>query len=99
MLVDVRRRVAKHRTGRDRHAPCQPVRQGLTVPSGVKAPIAVPNNAMLAEGVRRYRNSVLVDWHAASTGHPEFFWENDIHLTPQSARAYVDLISGHLGVP
>jgi peptidoglycan/LPS O-acetylase OafA/YrhL len=52
-----------------------------------------PNNAVLAEGVRRYPDkAVLVDWHDISAGHPEYFWDG-IHLTPQGARAYADVIS------
>jgi hypothetical protein len=35
---------------------------------------------------------VLVDWHGTSAGHPEYFWDG-IHLTPQGARAYADVIS------
>jgi peptidoglycan/LPS O-acetylase OafA/YrhL len=53
----------------------------------------VPNNDVLADGVRRYPNkAVLIDWYAASVGHPEYFWDG-IHLTPQGARAYADLIA------
>jgi hypothetical protein len=71
----------------------------LTVPPDVADPVAVPNNAVLAEGVRRYPNrAVLVDWYSASAGHPEYFWDG-IHLTPQGARAYADLISSHVGEP
>jgi hypothetical protein len=52
-----------------------------------------PNNEVLAEGVQRYPNrAVLVDWHGTSAGHPEYFWDG-IHLTPQGARAYADVIS------
>jgi peptidoglycan/LPS O-acetylase OafA/YrhL len=52
-----------------------------------------PNNEVLAEGVQRYPNrAVLVDWHGTSAGHPEYFWDG-IHLTPQGALAYADLIS------
>ncbi|HLL97734.1 MAG TPA: acyltransferase family protein [Rubrobacteraceae bacterium] len=52
-----------------------------------------PNDEVLADGVRRYPNrAVLVDWYAASAGHPEYFWDG-IHLTPQGARAYADLIA------
>jgi peptidoglycan/LPS O-acetylase OafA/YrhL len=52
-----------------------------------------PNNEVLAEGVRRYPDkAVLVDWHDISAGHPEYFWDG-IHLTPQGARAYADVIS------
>jgi len=71
----------------------------LTVPHGVNDPIAVPNNAMLAEGVRRYPSTVLVDWHAASAGHPDFVERDGIHLTLQGAQAYADLIATHLAGP
>ena len=71
----------------------------MTVPYGVNDPIAVPNNAMLAEGVRRYPNTVLVDWHAASAAHPEFVERDGIHLTLQGAQAYADLIATYLADP
>lgn len=71
----------------------------MTVPPDVNNPIAVPNNAMLAEGVRRYPNTVLVDWHAVSAGHPEFVERDGIHLTLQGAQAYADLIATHLADP
>jgi lysophospholipase L1-like esterase len=62
----------------------------LTIPQSYSW---APNNEVLAEGVRRYPNrAVLVDWHGASAGHPEYFWDG-IHLTPRGARAYADLIS------
>jgi lysophospholipase L1-like esterase len=62
----------------------------VTVPEGHSW---VPNNEVLAAGVRRYPNeAVLVDWYSASVGHPEYFWDG-IHLTPQGAWAYADLIS------
>ena len=71
----------------------------LTVPPNVANPVAVPNDAVLAEGVRRYpEKAVLVDWYSASAGHPEYFWDG-IHLTPQGARAYAGLISSHVGEP
>jgi hypothetical protein len=62
----------------------------VTVPDGKTW---VPNNEVLAAGVGRYPNrAVLVDWYAASAGHPEYFWDG-IHLTPRGARAYADLIA------
>jgi peptidoglycan/LPS O-acetylase OafA/YrhL len=62
----------------------------VTVPEGHSW---VPNNEVLADGVRRYPNkAVLVDWYGASASHPEYFWDG-IHLTPQGARAYADLIA------
>ncbi len=62
----------------------------VTIPDGHSW---VPNNKVLADGVRRYpKRAVLVDWYGASVGHPEYFWDG-IHLTPQGARAYADLIA------
>jgi hypothetical protein len=70
----------------------------LTVPPGVEDPVAASNNAMLTAGVQRYSNTVLVDWHAASADHPEYFSGDDnIHLSLQGAQAYADLIAAHLG--
>ena len=52
-----------------------------------------PNNEILAAGVGRHPDqAVLVDWHTASAGHPEYFWDG-MHLTPEGSRAYADLIS------
>jgi len=52
-----------------------------------------PNNEILAAGVQRHPNkAVLVDWQAASAGHPEYFWDG-LHLTLQGASAYADLIA------
>src|SRR5918997_899458 len=66
----------------------------VTVPDGKGW---APNNEVLAEGVRRYPDrALLVDWYAASAGHPEYFWDG-IHLTPQGARAYADLIAAACG--
>jgi peptidoglycan/LPS O-acetylase OafA/YrhL len=61
-----------------------------TVPDGYQY---APNNQVLADGVARYPDrAVLVDWHARSAGHPEYFVDG-LHLTPSGARAYADLIS------
>jgi peptidoglycan/LPS O-acetylase OafA/YrhL len=54
------------------------------------------NNDVLAEGVRRYPNAVLADWHAASANRPEFFVEDGYHLQPEGQRVYADLIAAQL---
>jgi peptidoglycan/LPS O-acetylase OafA/YrhL len=54
------------------------------------------NNDMLAEGVQRYPNAELVDWHAASAGRPDFFVEDGVHLQLEGQRAYADLIAARL---
>jgi peptidoglycan/LPS O-acetylase OafA/YrhL len=53
-------------------------------------------NEVLADGVKRYKNAVLVDWHAYASDHPEFFWDDEIHLRPEGAQAYAQLIAGYL---
>jgi hypothetical protein len=68
----------------------------LTVPPRVPDPIAIPNNTVLASGAQRYPNTTLVDWHAASANHPEFFGEDGIHLTFEGAQAYADLVTSYL---
>jgi hypothetical protein len=57
-----------------------------------------PNNTVLAEGVARYANAVLVDWHAASADQPDLFWKDGIHLRPEGAQLYAALIAAALGI-
>jgi peptidoglycan/LPS O-acetylase OafA/YrhL len=51
-----------------------------------------PNNQVLADGVARYPNATLIDWYGASDGHPELFWDDGIHLRPEGATFYTNLI-------
>jgi len=55
-----------------------------------------PNNQVIAEGVERYPNAVLVDWHSASADRPELFYKDGYHLRPKGQRIYAGLISAHL---
>ena len=55
-----------------------------------------PNNQVIAEGVERYPNAVLVDWHSASADRPELFYKDGYHLRPAGQRIYAGLISAHL---
>jgi peptidoglycan/LPS O-acetylase OafA/YrhL len=55
-----------------------------------------PNNEVIAEGVERYPNAVLVDWHSASADRPEIFYSDGYHLRPEGQRLYADLISSYL---
>lgn len=66
----------------------------LTVPRDWEG----PNNAVLAKGVTHYPNAVLVDWHAASVDHPQFF-QDGVHLRPEGALAYAQLIAAFVGTP
>lgn len=49
-------------------------------------------NTMLAEISQQYPNTTLVDWHAASKDHPEYFRPDHVHLEPSGAAAYTALI-------
>ena len=57
------------------------------------------NNAVLAEGVKRYPNAVLLDWHAASVGRPDLFYADGLHLRPEGARFYAELIAASITCP
>ena len=53
------------------------------------------NNVLIAEYAQRF-GAVLIDWNAISTGHPEYFAPDGVHLVPTGVRAYVDAISARL---
>ena len=55
-----------------------------------------PNNRIIADGVQRYPNTVLVDWHGATVDHPELFWDDGVHPRPDGAKLYASLIVAHL---
>ncbi|HEX2914288.1 MAG TPA: acyltransferase family protein [Chloroflexia bacterium] len=73
-----------------------PERKVIFVNVKVPRPWENANNRTLAEGVARYPNAKLVDWRSASIGHPEFFWDDGIHLRPEGAKFYASLIAGYL---
>ena len=62
----------------------------------VPQPWSEGNNALLAEAVGRYPNAVLIDWDSAADAHPEGLYADGIHLRPEGAAIYVDLIAGDI---
>jgi hypothetical protein len=54
------------------------------------------NNQVIANGVSRYSNTVMVDWFSASDDHPEYFWSDGMHLRPEGAQVYANLIASQL---
>ena len=54
------------------------------------------NNGVIADGAARYPNVELIDWYGASAGHPEFFYEDGVHIRPEGAKAYAEMIAGYL---
>ena len=59
----------------------------------VPRPWEAPNNALLARVARRYPNTVLVDWPAASDGKTNLLYDDHIHLKPEGAAFYAGLIA------
>ena len=51
------------------------------------------DNSVIADGVSRYPNAVLVDWHDVGSAHPEFFYDDEIHVRPDGAEFYAQLIA------
>jgi len=51
-----------------------------------------PNNDMIAQGVAKYPNAVLVDWRATSADHPEYFAKDAFHMQKLGAEVYTNLI-------
>jgi peptidoglycan/LPS O-acetylase OafA/YrhL len=52
-----------------------------------------PDNDTIAEGVARYPKAVLVDWNSTANAHPEFFYDDEIHLRPGGADYYAQMIA------
>jgi hypothetical protein len=54
----------------------------------------VDDNAVLAAGVARYPGvAVLADWYTLSSGHPEWFTPDQVHLEPAGAQALANLVT------
>jgi hypothetical protein len=51
------------------------------------------NNRVIASGIANYPTARLVDWHGATTGHPELFWKDGYHPRPDGAKLYAELIA------
>lgn len=71
---------------------CGPDRRVLLVNTRLPGATQDRVNGMLAEVASEYDNVELVDWHAASTGHDEYFWDDGTHLRPEGAQAYVMML-------
>ncbi len=49
-------------------------------------------NQTLTEVAREVPHTTVVDWYAASAGHPGFFWPDGVHLDPEGARFFARLL-------
>jgi peptidoglycan/LPS O-acetylase OafA/YrhL len=54
-------------------------------------------NDTLAAEVKKYKNAVPLDWHGYASQHPEFFYDDEIHLRPEGAAAYAHFVAQALG--
>ncbi|NWJ96670.1 MAG: acyltransferase family protein [Chloroflexi bacterium] len=68
------------------------VRRVVFVNVKVPRPWEKSNNQVLEAGVKRYKNTYLLDWHSLSVNRPELFWDDGIHLRPAGAKFYSDNI-------
>jgi hypothetical protein len=70
------------------------VRRVIFVNVDVPRSWEAPDNAVLAAGVARYPGvAVLADWYSLSSGHPEWFTPDQVHLQPAGAQAMAALIA------
>jgi peptidoglycan/LPS O-acetylase OafA/YrhL len=68
------------------------VRKVVVVNVKVDRPWQDPNNDVIAQGVPRWPNAVLVDWHAITATHPEAFYDDGLHLTPAGIRLFTSAV-------
>ena len=62
----------------------------------VPRPWQNPDNAILAQAARASGKVSLVDWNAAASAHPQWLWDDGVHLRTAGARQYTDLIAAAL---
>jgi len=53
-------------------------------------------NDTIATEVKKFKNAVLIDWNAIGNAHPEYFYDDAIHLRPEGRQAYADLVKNNL---
>ena len=50
------------------------------------------NNAIISSVAASYPNVIVIDWNKISTGRPELFAPDGVHLSPAGSDVYVDLV-------
>ena len=51
-----------------------------------------PNNEVLAEGVPRWPNAVLLDWYSLGSANPDALFDDGVHLRPAGAHLLAQMI-------
>ncbi|WP_206830271.1 acyltransferase family protein [Alicyclobacillus fructus] len=70
-----------------------PVQKIVLVNTRVPRPWQNAVNQTLAQVAATYPHVVLVNWYQASAGHPEYFWQDGVHLNPTGAMVYAKLVA------
>jgi hypothetical protein len=73
-----------------------PAKRVVIVNAKVPRPWEDQVNSALGDGVKRYKNAVLLNWHEIGSAHPEYFYDDAIHLRPDGAAAYAQLVASAL---
>ena len=68
----------------------------LLVNTRVPRPWQGDVNSLLASVTRSYPHAYLVNWYEASAGHGVFFYPDEVHLNPQGASFYANLLAQSL---
>ena len=73
----------------------KPLKRKQAIVLTVKEPRAWEEgvNSVIRAGAKRWKNATLLDWHWHATRHPEWLYDDGIHLRPAGAVAYARLIS------
>lgn len=70
--------------------------QVIVVNTAVSRPWRDANNELIAEIAQQYSTVTLIDWNSISSGHPEYFAPDGIHLVPTGVAVYVGEILKYL---
>ena len=73
------------------------VRKVLILTAKAPRPWEEQVNDVINTESKKYKNVQVIDWHTIGNAHPELFYESDaIHLTPEGAQFYADLVKNNL---
>jgi len=50
-------------------------------------------NRTIAEGTERWPEVEVIDWHTIGNQHPEWFFEDQVHLNGTGMKAYADILN------
>ena len=53
-------------------------------------------NDTIYSQARKFKNAVVLDWHTIGGAHPEYFYDDAIHLNPEGRAYYAQLVAGNL---